>query len=378
MSNNPTADTSAQSGSQAVSGAFRAQTQPTIRRPGVTLTATLGAAPTPLNDTPIPSVTLIRCIYLECVVTAAGNSATVAFAGDAPSNLFSSVNFHDAGGTSYVGNFDSYTLRMANKWFGFVNSGDMLASAVYSATSGSGATAGSVTEVFRIPIEIVKRTGVGSLRATTTQSPLVLSLTLNQLSNIYTTQPTNAPSVSVVISFGGYWNQSGSADTYAVPAGIGTVNYINRASIPGSIVGQQEFNLPNIGLGNEWRNLMLINYLTGGARSDTAFPTTLQIKYRQVPLDQWSQLLWKHWMSENYGYNATTQDTANGLDTGVYVHPFNQDFVNAPGQELGYGYLDTGTGDDITLLGSWATASTLYEVLNFLAVAGPVSAIQGH
>src|ERR1700722_10872334 len=109
----------------AVATAFRSQTQPTIKRPGVALTATLGTSPVPLNDVQIPPTTLLRCIYLEVTATAASNAATVAFQADAPLNVFSSVNFHDAQGTSIVGSFDSFTLAMAQKYFGFVNNSDV-------------------------------------------------------------------------------------------------------------------------------------------------------------------------------------------------------------------------------------------------------------
>ncbi len=81
-------------------------------------------------------------------------------------------------------------------------------------------------------------------------------------------------------------------------------------------------------------------------------------------------------MSEEYNLSSTTLDAAGGLDTGVYVLPFNKDFTNAPGAELGNGYLSTNIGDQIQLVGSWSASSTLYEVINFLAVNGPVSTIQ--
>jgi hypothetical protein len=362
----------------AVSTAFRSQTQPTIKRPGVVLSTVLGSAPVPLQDTQIPPTTLLRCIYLEVTCAASGNSAAVAFQPDAPRNVFSSVNFHDAQGTSIVGSFDSATLAYAQKYFGFTNNSDVTNSAVYSVTSGTGATGGSFTEVFRIPVEVVSRTGVGSQINTDTQSPLVLSLTVNQESAIYSTAPTAAPTVSVVISYGGYWNQSGNPNSFATPTAVGTLNYINWTNYTG-LAGQQQFQLSNIGLGNSVANLMFINRATSGAaRSDADFANPLQVAYRGNVLGQWSQLLWKHLMSEAYGFSNTTLDGPNGLDQGVYNIWFNADFTFDPGNTLFYGLLNTAVGDSIELTGSWPTSSTLYEVINFLAVSGPVSAIQGH
>lgn len=370
-----------------VATAFRSQTQPTIKRPGTILSAVLAAAPVPLADVQIPPTTLLRCIYLETTCVSATNAATVVFNADMPLGVYSSVNFHDAQGTSIVGSFDSFTLAMAQKWFGFVNNSDVTTSAVYSITPGAGASGGSFTMVFRIPVEVVSRTGVGSQINTDTQSPLVLSLTLNSLSAIYATAPTNAPTVSTVVSYGGYWNQSGSPNTFATPTAVGTLNYINWTNYP-ALNGQTQFQLSNLGLGNSIANLMFINRATAGlARSDANFANPLQIAYRGNVLGSWSQLLWKHLLSEAYGFNNPTQDAgigavaaaaASGLNQGVYNLPFNADFNFDPGGTLFYALLNTAVGDSIELTGSWPTSSTLYEVANFLAISGPVSAIQGH
>lgn len=380
----------------ATSTAFRANTQPTLKRPGTNLagvTATIATSAVfgnPLSDVQLPPTTLLRCIYLEVNFNvASGNAATVAFNADAPLNVFSAVNFHDAQGTSIVGSFDSFTLSMAQKWFGFVNNSDPATSAVYSLTSGAGATGGSFTIVFRIPVEVVSRTGVGSQINTDTQSPLVLSLSVAASAAIYSTAPTGTSvfTPNVVVSFGGYWNQSGNPNTFATPTAVGTLNYINWTNYV-ALNGQQQFQLSNIGLGNSIANILFINRDTSTkARSDADFANPLQVSYRGNVLGQWSQLLWKHLMSEAYDATNFTQDAGLGtvaasstpaLNQGVYNLWFNQDFDFDPGCSLFYGLLNSAVGDSIELTGNWASSSTLYEVINFLAVSGPVSAIQGH
>lgn len=367
------ASTGAQNAVPQQATAFRASTQPTIKRSGAALSAQLGTSPVTLQDTQIPPTTLLRCIYLE--VTASGGAGTVAFQPDAPLNVFQSVNFHDAQGTSIVGSFDSFTLAMAEKYFGQTFSSDVTESAVYSTST----TGGNFTMVFRIPVEVVSRTGVGSQINTDTQSPLVLSLTLNTLANIYNgTAPTTAPTVSVVVSYGGYWNQGGSPSGFATPSAVGTLNYINWTSYP-ALTQSQQFQLGNLGLGNSIANLMFINRLTStGARDDASFPNPMQIAYRGNVLVQYSQLLWKQVMSEDYGYSSTTLDAPGGLNKGVYNIPFTKDFTSKPGDTLFYGLLNTAVGDSIELTGTWGAQAALYEVINFLAVSGPVSAIQGH
>jgi hypothetical protein len=113
----------------------------------------------------------------------------------------------------------------------------------------------------------------------------------------------------------------------------------------------------------------------------------LQVAYRGNVLGQWSELLWKHMMSEAYDFPNFAQDAGLGgvapsstpaLNQGVYNLWFNADFTFDPGNTLFYGLLETAVGDSIELTGSWNTSSTLYEIINFLAVSGPLSAIQGH
>lgn len=372
----------------AVAAAFRSQTQPTIKRPGTSQVVTVTTSPVPLNDIQIPPTTLLRCIYIECTVADSSNVATVVFNADMPLGIYSTVNFHDAQGTSIVGSFDSFTLAMSQKYFGFVNNADPVQSAVYSVPSLTGGTGGSATIVFRIPVEVVSRTGVGSQINTDTQSPLVLSLSVAASTAIYSTPPTNLPTVTTVVSFGGYWNQSGNPNSFATPTAVGSLNYINWTNYTG-LNGAQQFQLANIGLGNSILNLMFINRLTAGARSDTSFANPLQVAYRGNVLGSWSELLWKHLMSEAYGYgnpvldaglgtNATTTTGIGGLNLGVYNLPFNADFNYEPGSTLFYGMLNTAVGDSIELTGTWNAGSTLYEIINFLAVSGPLSAIQGH
>lgn len=355
-------------------GPFRRGTQPTVLATGYTNTTALVSATQDLPQWQLPPSNILRCIYLEVSASATGNSATVAFASDAPLNVFSTVNFTDAGGTSIVGSFDSYTLATVQKYGGYSSSADMRNSAVYSAVTGSGSTAGSFNMVFRIPVEIVNRTGVGALENTSTNSPLQLNLTLNSSANIYSTAPTTLPSVKVTARLGGYWQGPPSSNAQA-PKNFGTTQYWNRASVMG-LSGSANETLPNLGLGSPLRTEVYLNYATGGARSAADFPDPLEVDFRGNKLVQYSQNLWKDEMSRNYGYSATTLDVANGLDTGVFVIPFDADFGLEPGAELGNGYLSTNVGDPITLIGTWNASSTLYVVRNFLAVKGATSSIQ--
>jgi len=353
---------------------FRAGTQETVLATGYVQTVTMTTSTQDLPQWQVPPSNILRCIFLEVTCTTASNAATVAFAGDAPLNVFSTVNFADAGGTSIVGSFDSYTLAMVMKYGGYDNNGDPRANAVYKATTGAVGTGGSFNIVFRIPVEIVNRTGVGSLQNTSTNSPLTLSLTLNSSTNVYSTSPTTLGSVKVTARLGGYWKGSNAAAAQT-PTAFGSTSYWNRTSIT-ALNGASQFQLPNLGLGNPLRNLVFLNYASGSARSGADFPDPIEIDFRGNKMVQTSQNLWNYLMSAWYDLESVTADVANGLDTGVFVLPFNKDFGLAPGDELGNGYLTTSVGDSIQLVGSWNASSTLYELVNFFAVKGAPSAVQ--
>jgi len=265
-------------GQAPVLGPFRGGTQPTVRATGFSQTVTLNTGTQDLPDYEVAPTNILRCLYIEVSAVASGNAATVAFQPDAPLNILSTINFQDSGGTSIVGSFDSFTLAMALKYFGYTGNGDPRNNAVYSVTTGSGATAGSFNLVLRIPVEAVARTGVGALQNQTTQSPFVMSATVNKLANIYSTAPTAAPAVTVKYRLGGYWNGSNPAYN-PTPKAFGSTQYINRSSIPG-LNGAQQFQLPNNGLGNPIRNLMFVNYATGGNRAGSGtFPDPIQVTY---------------------------------------------------------------------------------------------------
>lgn len=353
---------------------FRAGTQPTVAATGYSQSLTPGASSQQYPMWQIPPSNILRCIYLEVSCTTSSNSASVAFAGDAPFNALQTVNFADAGGTSIVGSFDGYTLAMVQKYGGYTNNPDPRANAVYKATTGSSGSGGSFSYVVRIPVEVVSRTAIGSLQNQTTNSPFTLQLTLNTSSAIYSTAPTTLAAVTVTGWVGGYW-QGQNAAASPTPKAYGTTSYHNRASYP-ALDGSMTVQFGPIGLGNPWRNLLFLNYATGGARSDSDFPTSVQLTFRGNNLLQTDQNLWKWMMSEAYGFTGATQDAALGLDTGVYVVPFDQDFGLEPGAETGAGYLQTNVGDSVQFIGTFGASSTLYTVINFLAVKGATTQVQ--
>jgi hypothetical protein len=350
---------------------FRQGTQPTYKPAGYTQSNALGTTSIELPDYQIGPTNLIRGIDIE--VSAIGVNATnsVAFGGDMPLGVLSTVNFQDSGGNSMVGSFDSYTLAMAMKYGGYApgTMGDPRQSVVYSATTGTGSTAGSFNFVLRVPIEFIQRTGAGSLVNQTTQSPLTLSLTLTTLALVFpTTAPATSCTVTVTVDLLGYWKGSNAAANPA-PAIAGSTQYWNRSSIM-ALNGAVDLYAPQTGFGNQFRTLVLMNYATGAARSTADFPSPFSMYYKGNLMFNRTKNQWQNEMSRWFGLTGATADTGPGLDTGVFVHPFATDFGKDVGAELMLSYLSTEVGDAIEYIGSWLGGSTLQWVLNYVSVNG--------
>lgn len=349
---------------------FRQGTQPTYKPSGYTQTNALTTTAIELPDYQIGPTNLLRGIDIEVSAVGVNTSNNVAFNGDMPLGVLSTVNFQDSGGNSIVGSFDSYTLAMAMKYGGYAPGvqGDPRQSVVYSATTSTGTTAGSFNFVLRIPVEFIQRTGAGSLVNQTTQSPLVLSLTLTTSAKVFSTAPATSCTVTVTVDLLGYWKGSNAAANPA-PKIAGTTQYWNRSSMMG-LNGAVDTYAPQVGLGNPIRTIMMINYATGGARSTADFPSPLTINFKGNLLANRTTNQWQNEMSRWFGLTGATADTGPGLDTGVFVLPFATDFGKDVGAELMLSYLDTEVGDAIEIVGSYSASCTTYWCVNYLGVNG--------
>jgi hypothetical protein len=349
---------------------FRAGTQPTYKPSGFSQVNALTTTAIELPDYQIGPTNLLRSIDIEVSCVAVNTTANVSFNQDMPLGILSTVNFQDSGGNSIVGSFDSFTIAMIMKYGGYTGGlkGDPRQSSVYSAVQGTGLNAGSFNEVFRIPVEFIARTGAGSLVNQTTQSPLVLSLTLTTTALVYLIAPVTSATVTVKVDLLGYWKGANAAANPA-PKVAGTTQYWNRSSIQ-ALNGASDFYAPQVGIGNPIRMFLWINYLTGGVRSSAAWPNPLTVNYKGNLLFNMSPNQWQNQITRWYGAASQAPDTGSGLDTGVFPFPFNTDFDLSPGSELMLSYLNTEVGDAIEFIGSWLASCTLFHVVNYLGVNG--------
>jgi hypothetical protein len=373
----PTATGSQGQAAPAIARPFRAGTIRTLVQDGYQNAVTITAATQTLPQyTPTPNA-YIRGLWLQCVMVTSGNSATVAFQGDAPWIAYQQIVFADANQKPIVGPINGYQLMVVNKFGGYFNNSDPRASAVYSVTTGGGGTGGSFTFVLYVPLEIAQRDTLGALQNKSASSAFQLLLTVNTSANIYSTAPTAAGTLTTTILEDG-WLQPKATDAIGnplsqAPPQLGTTQYWTLGTY-NALNSAQQVQLTQ-GLGYPVRNFVAINYDVSNstrATGDTDFPTSASFIFRGTTFFNSTKTIWKDQMSRLYGYNSTTADAAWGLENGVYVVPFCQDFDLSPGSDLRTGYLPTQQGDQYQLVATFNGNSNLQWLANYVApIAGP-------
>lgn len=367
----------AQNGQQAPPAVpFRCGTQNTTNLDGYTATITLGTTTQIPNYNPSVNSYLRGC-WVNVAATAAGNSATVVFAGDGPFSVFSQAAFLDTQQRPVIQVTGYQLAQIMNKFGGYFVNGDPRADATYVATAGSGATAGSVNFTVWVPLEINQRTGVGSALNKNSSQTYTLALTpASDVSAVYSTAPTVVPVFTVNIYEDGWWQPQAAdvsgAPSSPAPVAPNTWSYWLQSSYT-ALNGAVQEQLTT-GLGNSLRMVALNTYDTSNstrASGEADFPNTVQLIYKGTNLKNWPKTLWKSLMSKNYGLTSATADSANGPENGVYVlWQFMQDFGMRPGDGMNYGLLNTDQGDQFQMLGTFNNSATMYELVNYIATVG--------
>jgi hypothetical protein len=346
---------------------FRAGTIRTLVSDGYQISTTLTSAQQQLTQyAPTPNAYL-RGLWIQSVATASANSANAAFQQDAPFNVYASITFQDANQKPIIGPFDGYTLFLVNKYGGYQYNDDPRASSVFSVTTGTQGSGGSFTHLLYVPLEIDSRDTMGALQNKSASSSFQLLLTVNSLANVYSTSPSSAPALVTTVFEDG-WLQPKAVDSSGTPLSqappqLGTTQYWTRGSY-NALNGSQQIQLTQ-GLGYPVRQYLAV----------TDFPTTTQFIFRGTSFWNVSKTLWKDQMSRSLGLNATSADSANGLENGVYRLGFNDDFGLQDGDEMRNGYLVTQQGDQFQMVATFNGNSNLFWVANYVAPAQGPNAI---
>lgn len=342
---------------------------------------TLTASSQPLDQYNVPSSAFLEEIEIHVIATAAGNAATVAFKEDAPWSVIDVLNFLDTGNSDIITQITGYDLKVINKLGGYKFADDPMASPVYSATTGSGATGGSFAYLTRVPIELVPRDALGPSPNKSASTPFKLKITVAPLATVYSTAPTAAPTVLFRMTPVSYWEptqQDGSGNMVAPqPPAMGTTQYWNKTPYTAN-TGPWTQQLDNA-VGYPLRNLIFILRGSDGLRAtgETNFPDPFKLQLQSNVIVNRRKDNWRDRIAKAYGYDAVG-DGKNQKDNGVYVLPYNQDFSQKPGWENRRSYLRTTDGMRFEAKGTvgGSGVQSMSVLANYVSPAAGVSLAQ--
>lgn len=337
-----------------------------------------------VND--IPAYGYLRSIML--IVSTTGSAGTPTFNEDFPFTVLQNIAVTEPNGAVIAQFNDGYDLFLANKWGGFR---DPIGADPRRSPSYTTDATGGFTFVLRIPIEINPRDGLGSLPNQNSAATFKLRLTLASGAangGLYgATAPTTQPTVRVQ-AYAEEWDQpevsAGGQTNQVTPPALNTTQFWST-QIFNLNAGVQTVRFTRVG--NYIRNLILEFRRTGGTRvngdADFPDPATLYLDVR--PMDTVAKTLWRNTMYERSGYGgraagaavtgavtALANDTANALDSGVFVYDFMHEFDGTFGMEMRDLWLPTLGSTRLELQGTFANAGTLRVLTNDVAVAGSV------
>lgn len=351
----------------------------TLESETYTATVTQTAATQSLNPYEFQVDGYLSGALIRVTATTSGNSANVAYTQDGPFSVIQSAILEDIGGKQIMGPLSGHQVRILNQFGGFVYNGDPRASGTYSLTAGSGATGGSYRFTLRIPIQVRRRDAMGSLPNRNASATFKLKLTINQLSAVYTTAPTTAPSVNVVVQQQG-WATSDNRDykgnqVSPTPNGVGSLLYTDVETIQ---LSAGAFNQRMSTFGGLLRLLVFELRDANGSRTagEADFPQQFDIEIDKVKNFSRSPLTWEHLMSEDYGLtgdpDGNTAAAKNSKPDGVYVLHWLDDFGLQPGAENGFRYQAITPSTAVQLSGTigGSGAHTLSIMKNYMSPVG--------
>lgn len=344
----------------------------------VTLTASAQGQP-PIY---VPAYGFLRGIWIELNATGGSGTTTSAVGnGDSPFDAIQTGVFDVNGAPIYFpltvaaqGNYFSF-LAMKYGAYSRQNDGRSL---FFSAV----ATTGNFTCLMYIPIELIKRSGLGAITNLNAAASYQVFLNVQAASAIYTTNPSpTLPNLRVRMWLDA-WGQPPPHDilgnmTSPTPPALNTTQFWALSQFP-VVTGSQITRLTRLG---QYVRTLIFALYSGAtpARDDADWPDPAEIWLDDVQVASIGKDLWKEFMASWYNLNPNSLDTAGGLDTGVFAFPFTDD---APGlvlgNELRNGYLPTLQSSRLELRGTYGgglTSANLFVITNDVAPAGDIFSV---
>lgn len=327
--------------------------------PAFTLSGNLGAATVPFNPQDIPAYGYLRSIFLEVAVT--GPSAGTATA-DNPWNILQSVVLQDVNGANIVGPIDGYALYVANLLGGYANRQNLVDSPLFST-----ATAYLPTFGLRVPVEVSRQDGFGSLANQNASANYKLSVTLNTQAAAFGSLTGTA-----TVTIRGWleaWTLPAPVSNQGVPQAqapplLGSGQYWSSRT-QSVAIGANTVGMTRVG--NYIRAFGFIGRDASGVRTNASLPDPFQFNWDGMSIINTSQNYMRQKLYENT--NGTL-----ALPVGVLALLYDTggsagDIGNDPSTL----WLPTMQSSRLELTGTWAGAGSVQVMTNEIA---PVDADQ--
>ncbi|MDB5910546.1 MAG: hypothetical protein JWP34_4660 [Massilia sp.] len=313
----------------------------------------------------------MRGVWMDFRMAVTGQATnSVSYAGDNPFSGVQKVTLYDLGG-EVVQQFTGYDWMCVNKFGAYFGIGDPRNDIQYTATTGTGSTAGSFHFNLYLPLEIVARDALGTVQNESKPGWKIeiyidsQALTYNQV-----------PSVQGTMRVRGY------PDSYTEPAAAAPNGrpFAKTPPLPGTLqywksenntipAGNGKYDLTN-GIGFPIRNMFykVIDTSTPTrAVGDGDWPDPFQLLLGNVSLKNISKDVYLTKLCRDFGLISSTPDTANARENGVFPQYFTKDFTKDPGSEVRMKYLDTQVNSLVRLNGSFGAANTTNVLVNWIA-----------
>lgn len=329
---------------------------------------TPGASATPVT-LEIPSYGFERGLWIKVTVSGgAGGTTPAAYKENAPFSWIQTIQFLDVNSAPIIFQITGYDLYLIYKYGGYFFSADPKSSEEYT----QGGTGGNSVFTVFLPLEIRARDGLGALPNTSANTAYKVLMTAGLTTDVFSTAPvpTVPTTLNLQIWQDAWWEPQptdlAGRPQAQDPPSKDTTQYWSKTVFSHAASGAITDQVKR--LGYLYRNHILTLYTTAPARTTTNFPNPLTVIYEGQQMTIQDRVIWRHMMARLWGYTGAAE-AAGGLETGVFVLPFNRDFGLQPGAELGNGYLPTTSGTRYEYQGSLGAAGSLEVLVNDVSAA---------
>jgi hypothetical protein len=387
-----TADTGTTAGAATAAAGQRAQIPFTVASMMSSMTAATLAAPAggAINNNPygLPTRGFVRGMWLSVSVNVTGNAATVVAptgAQNLPFSYISNISLTKPNGDILLPpNFNGTDLWLDNKYLarGFQPTDPKQSPVFVAPSTGAGSTAGTGKFILYIAFELDANDAFAAQPNADGAAQYQLNITTNTPAVAYGTANNTAAGVAptasaVTLSFEtmlDYWPVPAMQGAQTVPDSYGARQFLDLQTPP---VTPSTSQVKLTAVGSGIRGMVFVLQNAAGARDDTDWPQLVRMELEGIGFFQRYQDIWKDEISRLCDYRFT-QDTAGGIDSGVYVFnwPFSrQGFSSADSPRSQW--LRTAPGSDLEFYPATfgAGATTLRVITNRVTLPSAQSAV---